>query len=369
MTLFQIILIVTVSLNVWTVINSLFLFPLVRSPKLHESPSVSLLVPLRNEQENVQGLIASLKQLTYENLEVILLDDHSEDDTYNLLSRQIEGDNRFRIIQGKALPEGWNGKVHACHQLASQASGDYYLFLDADARVAPKIIERTLATMKKHGASMLSGFPHYPNRHFLSHMLVPLQHMVVQLHLPLMVANTTKKPTFTAACGIFIMIEKEAYKAIGGHESVRNSLVEDVHIAREVKKNGYKMLLANITPSVLSFMYDSSKETWEGFKKNIFSGLGRSSWMVLFLSLFYSLAFILPFIYVGVAIAEQNALYLLPYLLTVTFKMYVDARTGHPLWLSFFIPISVMLLIALMFTSMFVHVRGQNYQWKGRSYE
>lgn len=369
MTLFQIILIATVSLNVWTVINGLFLFPLVRSTKSQETLSVSLLVPLRNEQENVQGLIDSLKQLTYKNLEVILLDDHSEDDTYNLLTQQIAGDKRFQIIQGKALPKGWNGKVHACHQLSIKATGDYYLFLDADARVAPKVIERTLATMKKHKASMLSGFPHYPNRHFLSHMLVPLQHMVVQLHLPLMVANTTKKPAFTAACGIFIMIEKEAYTTIRGHQSVKNSLVEDVHIAREVKKHGYKMILANITPSVLSFMYDSSKETWEGFKKNIYSGLGRSSWMVLFLSLFYSLAFIIPFIYVGVAVIEQEALYLLPYLLTVTFKMYVDARTGHPLWLSFCVPISVMLLIALMITSMFVHLRGQNYQWKGRSYE
>ncbi|WP_394219008.1 glycosyltransferase [Halobacillus trueperi] len=366
---FFILLIITIVLNVWTIFNSLFLYPLSAKRELEAKPSVSLLVPLRNEADNVKGLIRSLRSLTYPELEVILLDDHSEDGTFDRLNEQVSGDERFTVIQGKELPEGWNGKVHACHQLSLAANGEYFLFLDADARVAPGVIQQTLAMMQKKKAGMLSGFPNYPNAHFLSHMLVPLQHMVVLLHLPLFVANRTTKPMFTAACGIFIMIEKNVYEAIGGHASVKGSLVEDVHIAREVKKHGYKMILANITESVLSYMYDSGQETWAGFKKNLYTGIGRSAGMVVFLTLFYAVVFLFPALFMVVGLVTGNPAFFLPYLLTVAFKMYVDARTGHPLWLSFLLPVAVVLLIAIMMASMFVHKRGEKYQWKGRFYQ
>ncbi|MGR9050374.1 glycosyltransferase [Halobacillus faecis] len=369
MSLFFILLIITIVLNVWTIINSLFLYPLSAKRELEDQPSVSLLVPLRNEAGNVEGMVRSLRSLTYPDLEMILLDDHSEDGTLEKLNEQVADDERFSVIQGKELPEGWNGKVHACHQLSQAANGDYYLFLDADARVAPGIIQQTLAMMQQKKASMLSGFPNYPNHHFLSHMLVPLQHMVVLLHLPLFVANRTTKPMFTAACGIFLMIDRKAYEAIGGHASVKDSLVEDVHIAREVKKHGYKMVLANITESVLSYMYDSGKETWEGFKKNVYTGIGRSAGMVLNLTLFYAVVFLAPAGFAIVGLVTGDYAFFLPYLLTVAFKMYVDARTGHPLWLSFLLPVAVVLLISIMMASMFVHKRGEKYQWKGRFYQ
>ncbi|WLR47139.1 glycosyltransferase family 2 protein [Halobacillus litoralis] len=369
MSLFFILLIMTIVLNVWTIYNSLFLYPLSAKREPEDQPFVSLLVPLRNEAGNVEGLIRSLRSLTYPDLEVILLDDHSEDGTLDKLNEQVADDERFSVIQGKELPEGWNGKVHACHQLSQAANGECYLFLDADARVAPGTIQQALAMMQQKKASMLSGFPNYPNNHFLSHMLVPLQHMVVLLHLPLFVANHTKKPMFTAACGIFIIIDRKAYEAIGGHASVKDSLVEDVHIAREVKKHGYKMILANITKSVLSYMYVSGKETWEGFKKNVYTGIGRSVGMVLFLTLFYAVVFLAPACFAIVGLVTGDFAFLLPYLLTVAFKMYVDARTGHPLWLSFLLPVAVVLLISIMMASMFVHKRGEKYQWKGRFYQ
>ncbi|GGF12494.1 glycosyl hydrolase [Halobacillus andaensis] len=367
--LLTIALLMTILLNVWTIANSFFLPNLQKETAVKDRPKVSLLVPLRDEIEHVTELIRCLKAITYANVEFILLDDHSEDGTYEALLNETSNDPRFIIIQGHPLPEGWNGKVHACHQLSQHASGDYYLFLDADARVSPSIIERSLATLQKRKASMLSGFPHYPNHHVLSHLLVPLQHMVVFLHLPLAVANFTRLPAFTAACGIFIFIERKAYDAIGGHQAVKGSLVEDVHIAREVKKHGFSMILCNITDGVVSYMYDSSKETWEGFKKNIYTGIGRSPVMVVFLTSLYIGLFLFPFALGVYGIVSGQTAYFLPFLLTVTFKMYVDARTRHPLWLSWLLPFSAALLIALLFASMMVHLRGKSYQWKGRSYE
>ncbi len=362
-------LVLTLILNLWTIINSCFLPSLERSKPIKKKPLVSFLIPMRNEEDQVKGLIESLKQVTYNNVEFLIIDDHSEDRTPELLQKYIRSDQRFTVWQGDPLPSGWNGKVHACHQLSLKANGDYYLFLDADARVAPAIIERSLLTLWKHDASMLSGFPNYPSRHFLSHMLVPLQHMVVWLHLPLMMANFTTRPAFTAACGIFIFIEKQAYQAIGGHESVQSSLVEDVHIAREVKNHGFKMILCNISDSVISFMYDSSKETWEGFKKNIFTGIGRSSLLAFGLMALYFLLFLHPAFLAVYGLVTSQWVYVLPFLLTVSFKMYIDIRTKHPLWLAWLLPVSIVCLIAILMASMFVSLKGKTYQWKGRLYK
>ncbi|UOQ43241.1 glycosyltransferase family 2 protein [Halobacillus salinarum] len=367
--LFYLLVIMTIVLNIWTIINSVFLLPLAPSKRLDHFPKVSVLVPLRNEASQVEGLVQSLKKLTYPNLEVNLLDDQSEDGTYERLQSEIKGDERFHLFKGDPLPDGWNGKVYACHQLSHHSNGTYLLFFDADARMAPSAVEKALATLYKYHAAMISGFPNYPSRNLFASLLVPLQHMVVLLHLPLMVANSTLKPKFTAACGIFILINREVYDLIGGHASVKNSLVEDVDIAREVKKSGYKMILANLTPTVVSFMYDTAKETWEGFKKNIFPGLGRSKIMVTGIILVYSVLFLTPFAYAMTGLALGNWTLLLPFLLTVAFKMFVDARTGHPLWLAWLLPVSIAALLAVMISSMLTHVRGKAYKWKGRSYE
>lgn len=128
------------------------------------------------------------------------------------------------------------------------------------------------------------------------------------------------------------------------------------------------MILVNITGSVLSYMYDSSAETWAGFKKNIFTGIGRSTVMAVGLSVFYTAVFLLPAFLAVTVLFGAPVYYLLPYLLTVAFKMYTDVKTGHPLWLSFCSPVAIVLLIAILFASMAVHKRGESYQWKGRSY-
>ncbi|MBF6633108.1 MAG: glycosyltransferase, partial [Planococcus sp. (in: Bacteria)] len=109
----------------WIIINRLFLPALPKQPELSGRPLVSVLVPMRNEERNVEVLIKSLKNSSYDQMEFILLNDQSTDGTQKELERTIEGDSRFTILQGKELPEGWVGKVHACHQLQQAASGDY----------------------------------------------------------------------------------------------------------------------------------------------------------------------------------------------------------------------------------------------------
>ncbi|MED1864089.1 glycosyltransferase family 2 protein [Fictibacillus nanhaiensis] len=353
-----------------TIMNSFFL-PSLKKPSLgtFHSERVAVFVPMRNEEKNVAGLVATLKELSYRCISFTILDDHSDDDTYNSLLKHIDGDSRFTVLQGKKLPSGWAGKVHACHQLSQSATGDYLLFIDADVRLHPHTIETSLALLKKRKASLLSGFPKFPVTLVFEKLIVPLQHFVILFHLPLLFANFTRWPPATAAHGAFMLFKSNDYHAIGGHASIKDSLVDDVDLAKAMKRARYKVVLANVTNYVSCYMYTTNKEVWSGFTKNLFPGLGRSIFLVVFLSIFYTGFYIAPLFFFIYGIFTEQLLWMLPYLTTVIQKAYVDLLTGQKAYLAFTMPLSAIGLVVLVNASMWKGLKKKGYEWKGRSYQ
>ncbi|SER47133.1 glycosyltransferase [Salipaludibacillus aurantiacus] len=358
------------AMGVWVLTNAICLPRLKddRASSAGLSPRVSVLIPVRNEERNIEGLVQSLKSLSYKNSEFIILDDSSTDATRRLLEKTIGNDQRFTIIEGKPLPDGWVGKVHACHQLAFRSSAGYLLFIDADVRLHPQTIERSLNAVKSD-TGLVTGFPRYPVKSFLGHLLVPMQHFVVLLHLPVLLANLTRWPAATAAHGSFMLFRRDAYTSMGGHEKVKNSLVEDVHIAREIKKNGYKVRLVNNTNSVLCYMYETSREVWEGFSKNLFPGLGRNPFIVIGLIFFYFVFFILPLPIAAAGLIQNNLILLFPLLLTMLIKLTVDLFTGQKWWLFSLTPFALLSMILLMIYSSYLGLSQRGFEWKGRTYQ
>jgi cellulose synthase/poly-beta-1,6-N-acetylglucosamine synthase-like glycosyltransferase len=360
-------------LLIWTVVNSFFM-PTLRKQGLTEYPLVSILIPLRNEEKNARKLVQSLKRLSYPNLEFIMLDDQSADQTREILLHSTGNDSRFSILSGAPMPSGWSGKVHACHQLSHKAAGDYFLFLDADVRLHPSTIESTLSLMKEKKAAMLSGFPNFPVKHVLEKWLVPMQHFLIYFHLPLYFANYTSMISASAAHGAFMMFEKKSYEQFGGHASIKSSIVDDVALARTAKKHNHRVLLANVTDFVTCYMYDSNKSVWEGFKKNIFPGFGRSITIVILFTLFYSTFYILPLflaiygIYTMIA-GELQTSYFLPMLLIILQKAFIDYRSGQKITLSLAISLSAAAFLILLYSSMIASFKKTGYSWKGRTYQ
>ncbi|WP_422124226.1 glycosyltransferase [Planococcus sp. X10-3] len=352
----------------WTIINSFFMPVLPPDPSVAAKPLLSILVPMRNEERNVKALIAALKQNTYPNCEFIILNDQSTDHTQQLLETETAGDSRFTILQGVELPDGWVGKVHACHQLQKAATGDYLMFVDADIHFSPQAFEQSLALLQQKNAQLLSGFPAFEVTPFLSKLLVPMQHFVVFFHLPLALANYSSFPAATAAHGAWMLFERSAYDAIGGHQSVHNSLVEDVHISREIKNAGHRMLLANITKSVSSKMYETNPEVWEGFLKNSYTGIGRSPLMALGLTVFYTVFYIAPLFIAGIGLFTLEWLYFIPYLLICLQQLYVMLRTRQNIGLAFLMPLQAGAMIAVLLHAMKKSWSRQSYSWKGRNY-
>lgn len=257
------------------------LFNFISNPKLTASVrsyhhKVSVLIPARNEAENILSLLESLKEQDYQNIEVIILDDHSEDNTYAVCKEFCETDGRFRIIKGKKLEKRWLGKNYACHQLAKQASGHYLIFIDADEIVQEGLINNTINRMEVNKLHLLSLFTNQIMLSTGEKLVVPMMHFILLNLLPLRLVRLFKNPALSAASGQFMMFEASTYREKEWHRQVKSQVVEDVEIMKRVKQQGFRgeALLAN--GYIFCRMYKSYQEALHGFSKNLLSGFGNS---------------------------------------------------------------------------------------------
>jgi len=257
------------------------LFNFISNPKLTRSPKnymdlVSILIPARNEEENILPLLISIKEQDYYNIEVIVLDDNSDDETYQIVNEFCQTDHRFSIIKGELLPQGWLGKNYACYQLAKQAKGDFLLFLDADEIVKDELINNSLYRMQIGKLSLLSLFTNQITQSLGEKAVVPLMHFLLLNLLPLRLVKLSKLPSLSAASGQFMLFNAQDYIKNQWHQQVKGKVVEDVEIMKLVKENKLngEVLLAN--GYIYCRMYKSYKESIEGFSKNLLSGFGNS---------------------------------------------------------------------------------------------
>ena len=352
---------------IWTILNGLFL-PRIKKGHGENLDRISILIPMRNEQRNVKQCISMLKQLTYPQLEFIIYNDQSTDLTGQMLYQEIEGDARFRVIEGVELPSNWVGKVHACHQLQRVATGKYLAFIDADVTLSSHIFEKVVPLMRENKIGLITGFPHFMYSNWLDRLVLPMMHFLVNFHLPVALANYTKWPAATAANGTFLFFEREAYEKMGGHLVVKNSLLEDVEIARAMKKSGMRVLLVNLSKDSSCKMYTSAFETWQGFSKNTFNGLNYSFRNAVLFVLFYSVTYVFPLVLLINSIVFSNWLYAIPYILIVIQRMVSDFKSKTPLYYALFMPLSSLAMLIILCNSIYLYQTKRSYVWKGREY-
>ncbi|TFF40964.1 glycosyltransferase [Mucilaginibacter psychrotolerans] len=249
------------------------LFNFLSNPKLprigkHHADKVSILIPARNEAEDIIPLLQSIHQQDYENYEVLILDDNSTDNTYSVCAAFCVKHPRFSVIKGEPLAAGWLGKNYACHQLAKQANGDYYLFLDADEQVQNGLITSAVHRMKLRGLALLSLFTNQTMRSAGEEMVVPLMHYILLNLLPLRLVYLVKSEALSAASGQFMLFDATGYKKHQWHQLVKNKVVEDVEIMKMVKSTRLagEALLAN--GMISCRMYKGYSEAINGFGKN-----------------------------------------------------------------------------------------------------
>jgi hypothetical protein len=251
-------------------VNARLLRPVPVGPSLVDC-SVAVLLPVRDEAHRVEPCLrALLAQRGVAALELLVLDDGSSDGTADLV-RRVGGD-RVRLITGAPLPPGWLGKPHACHQLAQQTSAEILVFVDADVVLGPDAVAAAATALA--GFDLLTPYPRIVATGAGQRLVQPLLQWSWLAFLPLRAMERSARPSLAAAGGQFLVVRRPAYTAAGGHAAVREEILEDVELARAVKRAGGRIALADGSPVATCHMYGSWRELVEGYTKSLWASFG-----------------------------------------------------------------------------------------------
>lgn len=338
--------------------------------KLSLSP-ISVLIPARNEEDSILAAVESVLASEGVELEVIVLDDSSTDQTAERVRQIAELDPRVRLETAPSLPAGWNGKQHACHVLASLAKHDVLCFIDADVRLAPHALASMSSFLVQSRAELVSGFPRQLTESPMEWLLLPLIHFILLGFLPIARLRRSPAPSLAAGCGQFFLLRRAAYRRSGTHAAIRTTMHDGILLPRLFRQHGFRTDLADLTGLAECRMYRNTVEVWQGLAKNATEGLAAPARIVPF-TLFLLLGQVLPVLIFTIALAEHNhkatalallafASSLVPRLLGVLrFRQRLSGALLHPLGMS--------LLLALQWYALGRKLLGYQTSWKQRAY-
>ena len=357
----------------------------VQTPRVHppaRGPLISVIVPARNEEKNIQRCVEALLAQDYPNFQVLVLDDRSTDSTPAILAGFSACDSRLVILAGRELPAGWAGKPHALHQAAASATGEWLLFLDADTYLHPNALSAALVSAQKTGADLYTVMTEQILGSFWEKTVMPLVFTALSVGFSPRKVNDPKSHD-AIANGQFIFIRRAAYDAIGGHEAVKNQIVEDKALAEKVKWSGQRLVIADGRGIARTRMYTDLPSMWEGWTKNIYLGLSDHPALLL-LGAFGALlalmaALVLPaWPIFGILWYANGGAWMafavtLEALLVWAYIILARMKINHPMgisrWYAFTTPLGAGVFAAMMLTSAWKVLSGQGVTWKGRNYK
>jgi chlorobactene glucosyltransferase len=344
-------------------------------PAIKGGPMVSMLIPARNEEENIEKCITSLLNQDYGDYEILVIDDNSEDSTYGIIQKMAEQNERVRAFKGKPLPQDWYGKPFALDQLVSQSRGEILLFTDADTFHSPTSISWTVSNMEANRADLISGYAGQILKTFGERVTVPLIFFLTGFLIPMFLNKIVKLGYFSLAVGQYVAVKKEVFLKTGGFSEIKHKTSEDVFMARHIKELGYNTEFLDLSGQVFCRMYKGWWSAIQGIGKNIYDFLGKNPPLLIVIALVIFCFFCLPFPILVCSILLSvlglfNNPFLVPLLIThVLFTLtwlvlFIGRRIS---WYNAFAwPIMYFNLFFMVLWSFYRTVSGRGFVWKDR---
>lgn len=332
-------------------------------------PPVSVLVPARNEADRIAATVQSVLASRSIELELLVLDDASDDDTAAVARAVADGDARLTVVRGDGVVPGWNGKQMACSRLAAAARHSHLLFLDADVVVSPDAIARLVRELERRNVDLLSGVPQQRTGTWLEHAVVPLIHFVLLGFLPLERMRRSGSPAYAAGCGQLMLVRSAAYERAGGHAAIRSSRHDGLKLPRAFRAAGLRTDLVDATDLASCRMYEGARAVWRGFAKNADEGMATPAsivpWTILLLG-----GQVAPWMALVAVLAGVVSVPLLPLLLAslagpLTRAWMAVRYQQHPLGVLLH-PVGVATLVAIQWWALANAARGRTVPWRGR---
>ncbi len=352
-------------------------------------PLVSIIVPARNEERNIRRCVTSLLDQSYENYEVIVVDDSSTDDTPRILENIIQTHpqgSRLWVLRLRELPRGWAGKPHAIHKGTQEAHGEWLLFTDADTWHAPGALQCALAWAIEEGSDLFSLGTEQVLPGFWEKVLMPMAYLGISMMYPVKKVNDPLSPV-AIANGQYILIRRTVYDLLGGYArpELRNTLIDDRDLARLVKQQGFQLRLEDGRRLVRVHMYRGLRDTWQGWRKNVFLGSRGGLAFVLLqligLPVVAVTPFLLPLMLLisgrgrsrkarreQVTPAEVGAATLLELGPLLAYRVSLDQELKVPWYYAFTHPLAGAVFEFILAQSTWRVLRHKGVEWRGRRY-
>jgi chlorobactene glucosyltransferase len=360
----------SVLLILWLVTLASTILSLTTVPRLREgsvpkdTPLVSVLIPARDEERSIERTVRALLAQTYPALEIVVVNDRSTDATATILG-SIQ-DERLRVVHGVEPPPGWLGKNWALHEASTHARGELLLFMDADIVYAPGAIAAVVEHIQKRSVAMIALLPHLEMHGFWEHLAIPNLAVMAFSVMPLWLANRTRIRVMAVGGGPGNMVLREAYDAAGGHAELKDAVIDDVGLARLIRRTGGRTEAVRADDLVSVRIYHGLRETVDGFTKNTFTVFGRSYFNVLLIIAYTLFTHVLPYVlaFMGDPFAIATVL-----VLTLT-RVILFASLGYRLDNAILgdVPMVSLWIFIFLRSAWITGVRGRLH-WRGRNYD
>ncbi len=336
-------------------------------------PQLSVLIPARDEAGSIQACLdhvrAAGEGVGYE---VVVLNDHSTDETEAIVLAAAENDPRIRLVQGDPLPGGYNGKQHACWQLAQHARADVLTWIDADVRLQPGALGRLLAEAERNPAQLLSGFPRQRTGGLLEKLVIPQIHAVLLGYLPMGRMRKSASPGYGAGCGQWFAAKREAYFAVGGHGAIVRHIHDGIALPRLFRRAGHGTDIFDASDTASCRMYTRGADVWSGFTKNATAGMASPvaimPWTLLLLG-----GWVLPWVTLALWLSSAwtpawSALAWTPAVLATAVSIALGARFRQGVVATLLRPVGIATLLLIQWDALRRKLIGQPAEWRGRQY-
>ena len=347
-----------------TIIN-LVLIPRLRADaRPGREPLVSIVIPARDEARIIERTVRALLAQTYPCLEVIVVNDRSTDGTGAIL-RGIH-DDRLKVLDGEEPPEGWLGKPWALHQGSLLARGELLLFVDADVVYSPAAIRAAVAHRELRDPSLLTLLPYFEMRGLGENAAMPMLAMFCFSFMPTWMSNRTRFAALAVGGGTGNLVVRAAYDAAGGHEALKDSVVDDVALARLVRRAGGATEVVRADDLVSLRMYHGLTEVVEGFTKNAFAVFGRNYVVGILIAAGTVIFHILPY---GLAVAGDRIGIATVVIISITRLILFRAlryRLDNALFLH---PVMAAIWLWIFLRSIWLTGIRRKLLWRGRTYD
>jgi len=346
-----------------------FAFPRLQHRSCLDMPLVSILIPARDEAAVIAQTLHCLLTQDYPRFEILLLDDHSHDDTVQLALDAAAGDPRLRLVHSRPLPKDWLGKNWACHQLSQLAAGDIWIFTDADVHWQPGALSAIAMHFQAVRPDLLTVWPQQITQSWTERLVVPLISFSVNAYLPILAVHYIPWRSLTAVNGQCLVFRPAAYRQIGGHSDVRSSVVDDMSLGWNIKGAGLRLRLVESDGMLQTRMYHNWAQVQRGFAKNILAGHNDSVLLLLFSTFFHWSLFLFPWLWLLLGWIRPGDLYPWGPLILTAMGILLRALTAwvsrQRLWDAIFMPVSTILMTIIAAQALWWRKHG-GLQWKGR---